>query len=161
MGFLTWIFLPQKKWHLSKLNILDFLPAMQMNWNFSLANFSRVDGMLFSIHFIFMFLCDNEKKHSVNLNHGKCKSQTNTLSAMSEKQTDKWKHSNVLCTCTNNVPLWILSTTYFMYVSDGNFASNSMYLDVSCTTCLYEKVRNFYPSYASLGWAAVIEITFT
>ena len=105
MGFLTWIFLPQKKWHLSKLNILDFLPAMQMNWNFSLANFSRVDGMLFSIHFIFMFLyrktiCDNEKRHSVNLDHGKCKSQKQTRNVQWVTQTDKWKHSNVLCTCT-------------------------------------------------------------
>ena len=73
--------------YIKKLDILEFCPTMKLN--FFLAKFSRVDGMLFSIHFIFMFLCDNEKKHSVNLNHGKCKSQTNTLSAMSEKQTDK------------------------------------------------------------------------
>lgn len=38
------------------MNILDFLPAMQMNWNFSLANFSRVDGMLLK-HSFNLFLC--------------------------------------------------------------------------------------------------------
>ena len=70
-----------------KIGYFRILPHNEIE--FFLTNFFRVDGMLFSIHFIFMFLCDNEKKHSVNLNHGKCKSQTNTLSAMSEKQTDK------------------------------------------------------------------------
>ena len=74
---------------LIKIEYFRFFTRNANELKFFQANFSRVDGMLFSIHFIFMFLCDNEKKHSVNLNHGKCKSQTNTLSAMSEKQTDK------------------------------------------------------------------------
>ena len=63
------------------------------------------------IQFIFMFLyrktiCDNEKRHSVNLDHGKCKSQKQTRNVQWVTQTDKWKHSNNLCTCTYNVPLW-------------------------------------------------------
>ena len=98
-------FLSDRKYHLYlKIGFLkDFLPTTKLN--FFLATFFRVDGMLLKHSFYFMFLyrktiCDNEKRHSVNLDHGKCKSQKQTRNVQWVTQTDKWKHSNVLCTCT-------------------------------------------------------------
>ena len=113
MGFLTWIFLPKENNTYQKLDILDFLPATKLN--FFLATFFPRGWYALQafIQFIFMFLyrttiCDNEKRHSVNLDHGKCKSQKQTRNVQWVKQTDKWKHSNVLC--TNYVMyLWVTS----------------------------------------------------
>ena len=155
MGFLTWIFLPKENNTYQKLDILDFLPATKLN--FFLATFFPCGWYAYSsIHFILCFYI--EKLYVIMRKDTQWIWITESASLRNRHEMcNEWHRQTSESTrmyyvpVLYNVPLWILSTTYFMYVSDGNFASNSMYLDVSCTTCLYEKVRNFYPSYASLS----------